>query len=148
MRRIALALEALSAVLLIALMAVTGVDVVGRYLFDAPLPGAFETTELLLGAFVFAALPLVSREGGHVEVDLFAAFLPGRALRALGWFAAAAAAGTLGFFAWRLTVLGLHQWADGARSISLQIPFAPFAIFGAVACLLAAVYGLLRAWRA
>lgn len=148
LRAVAGLLEGLAALLLIALMSVTVVDVVGRYAFDAPLPGAFELTELLLGALVFAALPLVGRAGGHVEVDLLAGLLPARLSIALLWIAAAVSAAVLAFFAWRLHALGLQQAQDGARSISLHIPFAPLALFGAASCLLAAAFGFLRAARA
>lgn len=147
MRIISGGLEIFSGLLLVALMLVTGVDVVGRYLFDAPLSGAFETTELLLGALVFAALPLVSRAGSHVEVDLLATLLPERIGARLLWLAALIAAGVLLVFAWRLLVLGLQQAEDGTRSISLGIPFAPIAIFGSVSCLVAAIFGFVRAAR-
>ena len=141
-------LEIVSGLLLLALMSVTGVDVVGRYFLGAPLPGAFEMTELLLGALVFSALPLVGRTGGHVEVDLLATALPAAAARALLWMAAAVSAAVLAVFAWRLGAHGLGQAEDGARSISLGIPFAPLAFFGAASCLLAAILGLLRVHRA
>ena len=147
MRRIAVLLEAVAAVLLLALMAVTGIDVVGRYLLNAPLPGAFETTQLLLGALVFAAMPLVGRAGGHVEVDLLVGLLPARAMRRLGLFAGAVSAVTLLYFAWQLGRHGAQQWEDGARSISLGIPFGPIAGAGALFLLLAALYGLLREFR-
>jgi TRAP-type transport system small permease protein len=147
MRRAASAIELLAGVLLIALMVVTGVDVIGRYILTAPLPGAFEMTEILLVALVFAALPLVSREGGHIEVDLLVAFLPGALLRALAVFGAILSAGVLIFVAWQLARLGSHQWAEGARSISLRIPYAPFALLGAAGCALAAIYGLVRGFR-
>lgn len=140
-------LEIFSGLLLVALMLVTGIDVVGRYLFDAPLPGAFETTELLLGALVFAALPLVSRAGSHVEVDILATLLPERIGTRLLWLASVIAAGVLLVFAWRLLALGLQQAEDGTRSISLGIPFAPIAIFGAVSCLAAAIFGFVRVAR-
>ncbi|SFG67222.1 TRAP-type C4-dicarboxylate transport system, small permease component [Palleronia marisminoris] len=137
-------LEIFSGLLLVALMLVTGIDVVGRYLFDTPLPGAFETTELMLGALVFAALPLVSRAGSHVEVDILATLLPERIGTRLLWLASVIAAGVLLVFALRLLALGLQQAEDGTRSISLGIPFAPIAIFGALSCLVAAIFGFLR----
>ncbi|RVV97526.1 TRAP transporter small permease [Mesobaculum littorinae] len=140
-------LEILSGLLLIALMAVTGLDVIGRYLVDAPLPGAFELTEMILGALVFAALPLVGRSGGHVEVDLLTTLLPDRIGRGLLWLAAVVAAGVLLVFAWRLGALGLQQAEDGTRSISLGLPFAPLALFGAASCLCAAIFGFVRAAR-
>src|SRR5215510_10146204 len=63
------ALGAAAAVLLFGLMALTTVDVVGRYFFNRPLRGAFEVTELLLLTLIFAGLPLASRAGEHVTLD-------------------------------------------------------------------------------
>lgn len=138
------ALETVASALLMALMVVTVIDVVGRYLLAAPLAGAFEMTELLLCAMVFAALPLVSRDGGHVEVDLAVGRLPARAAHALGVAAAAISAVALLYFAWRLAVVATDLGETGARSNALAIPFAPFAAFGALACVLAAALGILR----
>jgi len=42
------------------MMVLTFVDVVGRYLLNRPLRGAFELTELGLVVLIFAGLPLVS----------------------------------------------------------------------------------------
>ena len=62
-------LGAAAAVLLFGLMLLTTADVVGRYIFNWPLRGAFEVTELLLLALIFAGLPLVSRADEHVTLD-------------------------------------------------------------------------------
>ncbi|EKE43058.1 tripartite ATP-independent periplasmic (TRAP) C4-dicarboxylate transporter subunit DctQ [Oceaniovalibus guishaninsula JLT2003] len=147
-RAVAATLEIVSAVLLIGLIGVTVVDVIGRYVFDAPLTGAFEITELLLGALVFAALPLVSRAGEHVEVDILAVLLPARVSAALLWLAALLAAVVLAYFAWQLFHLSQQQRAAGSVSMSLGVPLSPLAVFGAAACLLAAIYGFVRAMRA
>src|SRR5436853_7761918 len=58
-----------AAVLLFGLMALTTADVIGRYIFNWPLRGAFEITELLLLALIFAGLPLASRADEHVTLD-------------------------------------------------------------------------------
>ncbi|CTQ31876.1 TRAP-type C4-dicarboxylate transport system, small permease component [Jannaschia rubra] len=137
-------LEILSIALLMGLMMVTGLDVVGRYFLNAPLPGAFELTELMLAALVFAALPLVGRAGGHVDVDIVTEHLPARPRRAIALAVAALCALVLLIFAWRLGLLGAQQMADGMRSESLRVPFGPLAWFGAAACILAAVFGLMR----
>ena len=55
--------------LLFGLMVLTTVDVIGRYIFNWPLRGAFEITELLLLTLIFAGLPLVSRADEHVTLD-------------------------------------------------------------------------------
>ncbi|SVB94388.1 uncharacterized protein METZ01_LOCUS247242, partial [marine metagenome] len=38
----------LAALVLMLLMIITFIDVLGRYLFSAPLPGAFELTEIMM----------------------------------------------------------------------------------------------------
>ena len=63
------ALGAAAAVLLFSLMMLTTADVIGRYIFNWPLRGAFEITELLLLALVFAGLPLASRADEHITLD-------------------------------------------------------------------------------
>src|SRR5436309_8236212 len=63
------ALGAAAAILLFCLMALTTADVIGRYLFNSPLRGAFEITELMLLALIFAGLPLASRADEHVCLD-------------------------------------------------------------------------------
>lgn len=143
-RRLETILLGLAATLLLGLMAVTGIDVVGRYLLNAPLSGAFEMTELLLGALVFVALPLVSRAGAHVEVDLLVHALPPGLQRSTGLLAAAVSALVLCWFAWTLFGLMINQWHEGARSVSLGVPLAPFAALGTLACLASALFGLLR----
>jgi TRAP-type transport system small permease protein len=58
-----------AAVLLFGLMMLTAVDVVSRYVFNWPLRGSFELTELGLLVLIFAGLPLASRRGEHVTLD-------------------------------------------------------------------------------
>ncbi len=137
-------LQGLAVLLLLALMMVTVVDVVGRYFLNAPLSGAFEMTELILGALVFVSLPMVSRAGAHVEVDLLVSLLPARINKKLEQFSALVSALVLVGFSWRLGVLGVQQMDDGARSVSLEVPLPIFAFLGAVTCLLSAFLGVLR----
>jgi TRAP-type C4-dicarboxylate transport system permease small subunit len=140
-------LEWLSIALLLGLMAVTGLDVIGRYFLNAPLRGAFELTEVLLAALVFAALPLVGRAGEHVDVDIVTNFFPNRVQRGLSLVVATLCAAVLLVFAWRLGLLGQAQAADGARTESWDIPYAPLAFFGAAACVLAALTGIIKGIR-
>ena len=67
--------------LLFAMMALTFVDVVGRYLFNRSVTGAFEITEIMMAMLIFAGLPLVVRRREHVSVDLIDHFVPRRTQR-------------------------------------------------------------------
>ena len=55
-------LKVMVALFLFAMAALTFVDVIGRYVFSAPVPGTFESVGLLLGLVTFAALPLIKFE--------------------------------------------------------------------------------------
>lgn len=57
-----------AAIALASIMFLMLIDVTGRYLFNAPLPGAAEIIELAMGVCVFAALPLVTASNEHIRL--------------------------------------------------------------------------------
>lgn len=133
-----------AAALILGLVGVTCADVVGRYLLGAPLPGAFELTELMVAALVFAALPLTTEAGEHVSVDLAEPLLGERA-RALGDLAVGlVSAGVLGLLAWRLGATASRMAAEGATTVTLLLPLAPLGWFAAAACAVSAIAAALR----
>lgn len=71
-------LQSISAVTLFVLMMITCVDVVGRYIFNSPLTGSTELTEIAVGIVVFSVLPIISWRNDHVVVDLLDRFFPPR----------------------------------------------------------------------
>src|SRR3546814_2728132 len=56
-----------AATILFCLMVCTFVDVVGRYVFNSPLPGALELTEIMMASLIFTILPVVSGRSRSVE---------------------------------------------------------------------------------
>lgn len=140
-------LKGLAAVTLLALVGVTVLDVIGRYLFDAPLKGAFELTQVLLAVLVFLALPVVTRLGGHVEADLFTGVMSDRIKRFSAVFGAFVTAGMLAFFAWHIFHDGHEMIADGARTEALHFPMGPVAYLAAAGCFLSAIFAVIRGIR-
>jgi TRAP-type transport system small permease protein len=138
------ALEIAAAVLVAGLVLVTCVDVVGRYLFNNPLSGAFEMTQVLLGALVFVALPLTTSKGGHVEVDLFLPLLPRTVANGLARFGGGVMAAVLLYFAFRLVLLTEDQFAAGSRTSALGIPMWGLGVIGVASCLLSALIAVMR----
>ena len=135
-------LGACAGAVLLAMMGLTATDVVARYLFDAPIDGAFELTELMLAALIFLALPLTTASRGHVEVDLLE-YMAGRGVnrtaRALGMGLSAL---VLAVIAWRLAVQGLQLWRDGAVTNTLEVPLFLLAFLGAATLALSAAIAL------
>ena len=57
----------LAAFSLCLLIVITMVDVVGRYILNTPLPGAFEAVRALMALVTFSALPLVCIRNEHLR---------------------------------------------------------------------------------
>ena len=123
----------LAALLLLAMTALTTLDVVGRYLFNSPVTGAFELTELMLAALIFAGLPLATERDEHVDVDLLDSFLPPNVLRANVFFATLISAGVLAVLAGQLWGRAGQLVAEGTVTNSLALPLAPVGYLMAVA---------------
>jgi TRAP-type C4-dicarboxylate transport system permease small subunit len=59
------------AAVLLGMMCLTGADVIARYLFNAPIKGAFELIEILMVVFIYMAFPLAILAHSNVEVELW-----------------------------------------------------------------------------
>ncbi len=115
-------------VILAALMAVTVIDVIGRYVFNAPLPGSFEITQVMMAALIFAALPAVSRFEQHITIDLLDGVTPTRLVRFRQITINTVCAVALAILCWRLWVYAVQTVEFGDVTEYLRLPRAP-AIF-------------------
>ncbi|TFZ05087.1 TRAP transporter small permease [Ramlibacter rhizophilus] len=129
-------------------MALTFFDVLGRKFVSRSIPGSLELTELLMVVVIFAALPLVSLRGEHVEFDSLDPYLP-RWVRTLQQVLVNALVGVgllaLGWLMWRT---GGDFASFGETTAQLQIPKYPFIYGMGVMCALAGLVHLaLMRWR-
>jgi len=118
--------------LLFFMMVLTFFDVVGRYLLNRPIRGAFEITELGLVVLIFAGLPLVSHADEHVTMDFIDRILPARMARA--WVRAmhAICAAIMFFLAWQVWIKATRIGGYGDTTDVLLIPIGPFVYFMAL----------------
>jgi TRAP-type C4-dicarboxylate transport system permease small subunit len=139
------ALGAAAAALLFSLMGLTAADVVGRYIFNWPIRGAFEITELLLLALIFAGLPLASRADEHVTLDFIdMLFGPGGRLLLRRLSHLACGLLTLGL-AWRVWIKAGKIAGYGDTTEVLRLPVGPFVYFMAIMVLVTAIVHLVKA---
>ncbi len=110
-------------------MCVTFVDVVARYLFNRPIRGAFELTELLLLVLIFAGLPLVSHADEHVTMDFIDRILPGRMRLAWVRLMHALSAAIMFFLTWQIWIKAGRISGYGDTTDVLRIPVGPFVYF-------------------
>lgn len=118
-------LRLLAAALMFLMMALTFVDVVGRYVFNSPLPGAFEMTEVAMGILIFAGLPLISAEDGHINVNMLDGLLGARFVRVRAVVVDVLLGASVGVLAWMLWDKAEQLSRFGDKTAYLGIPIAP-----------------------
>lgn len=134
------ALHYVAGALIISVMAFTVYNVLGRWLFGAPLRGTVELTQLAMIGIVYLGLGYAQHQNSHIAVDLLYQRLGRRTRLVLDVFATALSMAVLSLLAWRLYDYSAVLDAGGRTTASRSIPLYPFAyvaIVGVVAFILA-----------
>ena len=95
-------LALLAVVLLLAIMVGIGADVGARYFFNDPIGWMLEFVQHSLLCILFLGMPWLTREGGHVSIELLVDALPVRERRLLiaaGLIVAGVTSGFIGYWA-------------------------------------------------
>src|SRR5262249_38083655 len=137
----------IAATVLFAIMLLTCADVIGRYFFYRPVFGAFEITETLLAALIFAGLPLVTLRNEHVTVDVFDPIAPDWVLRLQHLIACALGLVSTSYLAHRLWLRALILDAGGETTGQLKYKIAYLAYAMSVLMALTAVTFLVLMFR-
>jgi TRAP-type C4-dicarboxylate transport system permease small subunit len=102
----------------------TVTSVLGRYLFNAPIPGDFELVETACALAVFSFLPYCQLQKGNVLVDFFTYKLSTRTRGFLDSLSALIYTVIAVLLTWRLWVGGLDLLRTNEQTIVLEIPRA------------------------
>jgi len=143
-RRADLLLGVVASAVLFAMMGLTVVDVVARYVFNRPLRGAFEVTELMLLVLIFAGLPLVSFSDEHATMDFIDRVLGPRAQRWLERGVQLVNGAFMLFLAWLVWLKANRIWGYRDTTDVLRILYGPFVYFMAVTLALAGLIHLYK----
>ena len=143
-RRVDAALGIAASVILFLMMMLTFVDVVARYLFNFPLRGGFEITELMLLVLIFAGLPLVSHADEHVTMDFIDRVLPEGGRRFVVRAVHAVCAAVMFFLTWQVWIKAGKISGYGDTTDVLKITVGPFVYFMAAMILLTALVHLYK----
>ena len=118
-------LTGIAAIFMALIAGVTFVDVTGRYIFTAPIPGGVEIIESLLGLLIFSALPLVIVKNAHITVELFDGFMSEGFKRIRDFIVLLGNAGVLAFITSRMWFTALEMQEFDEISLHLEVPTAP-----------------------
>ena len=132
--RCSFSLAYLGAITLFALMALTTADVVGRYIFNAPILGVFEVTEFMVLIVVFSFIGRTQSLQGHISVDLFVMHLPRRIQASIDLFTHTLCLLLMILITWMGVERAFEMMEAGENSLNLRIPDYPFVFFLVLGC--------------
>ena len=142
-----LGLTYLCSLILFVMMLLTISDVALRYVFNAPLRGAYELTELSLAMLIYAGLPLVSLRNLHVTTDFLDQFLGPRGQKiAAVLINILCGLGLIGV-SWVVWGKAVALSAAGDTTLVRGIVLAPFVYAISVMVFITAVIHLEKAFR-
>jgi TRAP-type C4-dicarboxylate transport system permease small subunit len=146
-RRAEACLGVAASAILFTMMVLTFVDVVARYVFNRPVRGAFEVTELLLVVLIFAGLPLVSWADEHVTMDFIDRLIGPRARHRLARGVHVVSAAIMALLTWLVWLKADRIWAYRDATDVLGILYGPFVYFMAVMIGVAGAVHLYKAFE-
>jgi len=129
-------------IVILAMMLVAVLDVVLRYVFNAPLSSSYELIQLGMVLVVYCGLAWCGLTGGHIAVNFLGALLDRPRLRWLNALVHCVGAILFLVIAWRSAGEAVKYFASGETTNMLKAPLYPFlAAVAAGALLYAFTFG-------
>ena len=126
---IAVSFAVVGGVAVFALMVITDVAVIARYIMNNPIFGIEDISILVLTIIVAASVAYSARTQSHVSVELIELIAGSRVTRICRLLARLLAAGTVAGIAYALTTIGSCGFPCGAVTGNLSIVHVPFYYF-------------------
>jgi TRAP-type C4-dicarboxylate transport system permease small subunit len=131
--RIENAAAGLAGVLIFAAMLLTMAEVIGRRLFNAPIPGVVDMFDIGMAGMALLGAAYCQRLGGHVRMELLTGALKGRPLWAMEFLTCALACGFVGVVAFAASAHALRAVAVGDATMDILLPEWPSKALAAAA---------------
>ncbi len=126
------ALAYIAVLLLLAIMVGIGLDVATRYFLDEPIGWMLEFVQHSLLSIVFLGLAWLTREGGHVSVDILLDAVSLRWRRRLVGFSLLTAGATSGFVGGWAIYVTIDNYRRGVETIGIY-PIPRSLLIGVIA---------------
>lgn len=117
-----------------SMMALIFVDVIGRYVFNSPVLGAYEVIQYLMASVIFSGVPIVTANRQHITVGVLDPVLGDRSRWALELLGLVFSLVVVAFIAYRLWLQGESLRRVDYITLVLKIPLAPVAYYASILC--------------
>lgn len=118
--------EKIAGLFLAAITILVFASAIGRYAFAAPIPDAFDLSQLMLGVAVLWGFASVGYRGAHIKVDLVAELLPARVRLCLDVLAQLVLLLFTVLLAWMLLDRVESAFASNESTFDLRLPVWPW----------------------
>jgi len=122
------------AYVLFGMMLLTTCDVIGRYIFNLPITGAYEITEAMMVTLVFFFIGYTQASKAHVAVDLVVKLLPQKIGMIVDIITQVLSLLMILLVAWMSIVRWLELMEINEHTPILGIPVSPFLLILALGC--------------
>lgn len=119
---------------LFAMMLLTSTDVTLRYVFNKPIAGSMELTEVFMAVVVGLGLSYCALQKGHVRVDIVTSRLSSRGQIVTDSIAHLVFLAFFILVTWRTLLRALTMMTQHLMTQVLFIPVPPFALMVTVGC--------------
>jgi TRAP-type C4-dicarboxylate transport system permease small subunit len=124
----------LGLLVLFLMMLLVAFDVLGRYIFNSPFTGAFDSIEMMMVVVVFCGLAYCTMEEGHVRVDVILGKLSQRTKAIINIITFIPSIFIVALITWRL---GERAWSilqnlPGPATPTINIPHWPLIILATI----------------
>lgn len=142
--RIVALVERVGSVVLAVIATLTFVSVFMRYLFNTPIPDAFDFSRLLMGAVILWGLAAASHYGEHIQFEALWSFAGPRWKRVIDLGSTLITTGSIALLSIMLAVKVHDSYLDHVTTSGLSIPLWPFHLFAWIGAVLATLLLIAR----
>lgn len=119
-------LLAIGVALFLALMVLGAGDVIGRYVFNRPITGTMEISQVLMAGMILLAWAYTQYRKANIKVDLLFSHYSPRAQAIIEFVILLISLGLFCLIAWRATTIAWTDWQEKRIIETISVPSAPF----------------------
>ena len=112
--------------MLLAMMFLGAADVIGRYLFNNPIKGAMEGSQLLMAGVALLCWGYTQATKSHISIDLFIMRYPARLQAIIGIASLILTIAVFGLITWQSMLLAIEAYEQHRMLDNIPFPLFPF----------------------
>jgi TRAP-type C4-dicarboxylate transport system permease small subunit len=117
---------------LAAMMFLMASDVICRYVFNSPIPGALELIEFMMAIIVPFSIAYCAQLKAHITVDLVVERFPAKVRKVLRVIITSISCVFVALICWQNVIYVIETHHSNLTSAVLKVPTAPFVAAGAI----------------